>query len=130
MRNGRLMAGRAMLGLIVLVPVSQCVAQNGQSQPTPKRVRVNAGVLRPTKSMAPRYPEDARRAHVTGSVVMAVTIGKDGRIEKLQLISGHPMLSQAAMDAVRQWRYKPLTVHGEAVEVETEITVNFILGQR
>jgi len=61
-------------------------------------------------------------------VMLQAVIGKDGRIENLQMISGHPMLAPAAIEAVRQWRYRPYTLNGEPVEVETEITVNFVLG--
>jgi protein TonB len=56
-------------------------------------------------------------------------IGKEGTIENLRLTSGHPMLAQAALDAVRQWRYRPYLLNREPVEVDTEITVNFNLAQ-
>jgi periplasmic protein TonB len=55
-------------------------------------------------------------------------ISRDGTIENLQVVSGHPMLVQAAVDAVRQWRYRPYVLNGEPVEVETEVKVNFILS--
>jgi periplasmic protein TonB len=55
-------------------------------------------------------------------------IGKDGAMENLRLISGHPMLAPAAIQAVSQWRYRPYILNGDAIEVETQITVNFVLG--
>jgi protein TonB len=55
-------------------------------------------------------------------------ISRDGAIENLQVLSGHPMLVQAAVQAVRQWRYRPYVLNGEPVEVETQVTVNFVLG--
>jgi protein TonB len=55
-------------------------------------------------------------------------ISREGAIENLQVLSGHPMLVQAAVDAVRQWRYRPYVLNGEAVDVETQVTVNFVLS--
>ena len=76
----------------------------------------------------PSYPPLARSAHIQGPVELAAIISREGRIEHLQLISGHPMLVPAALDAVSQWRYRPYVLNGEAIEVETRITVNFILA--
>ena len=80
------------------------------------------------RRVQPAYPPIARTAHVQGAVVLAALIGKDGTIENLRLVSGPPMLSQAAIAAVGQWRYRPYILNGEAIEVETQITVNFILA--
>ena len=80
------------------------------------------------RRVQPAYPPIARTAHVQGAVVLAALIGKDGTIANLHLLSGHPMLSQAAIAAVSQWRYRPYILNGEAIEVETQITVNFILA--
>ena len=76
----------------------------------------------------PTYPYPAKITHVQGPVVLAAIISKDGRIENLQLISGHPLLAGAAIEAVSQWRYKPYILNGEPIEVETRITVNFTLA--
>ncbi|HUR36473.1 MAG TPA: energy transducer TonB, partial [Terriglobales bacterium] len=76
----------------------------------------------------PVYPMIAKNARISGAVVLAATISKNGNIENLRLISGPPMLVNAAMDAVKQWRYKPYMLNGDPVEVETSITVNFTLG--
>ena len=61
-------------------------------------------------------------------MVLRAMISREGAIEKLHVLSGHPMLIPAAVDAVRQWRYRPYVLNGEPVEVETEVTVNFILS--
>jgi protein TonB len=76
----------------------------------------------------PDYPPLARQARIQGPVVLQAVISRDGAIENLQVVSGHPMLVQAAVQAVRQWRYRPYVLNGEPVEVETQVTVNFILG--
>jgi periplasmic protein TonB len=76
----------------------------------------------------PTYPALARNARIEGTVVLQAMISKLGTIENLRLVSGHPLLAPAAIDAVRQWRYRPYILNNEAVEVETQITVNFFLG--
>ena len=62
-------------------------------------------------------------------MVLRAVISREGTIENLQVVSGHPMLVRAAVDAVRQWRYRPYVLNGEPVEVETEVTVNFVLSE-
>src|SRR5664280_2577939 len=76
----------------------------------------------------PTYPPLARLARIQGTVVLHALIGKDGTIQDLSVISGHPMLIPAAMDAVKQWRYKPYVLNGEPVLVQTTINVNFELN--
>jgi periplasmic protein TonB len=76
----------------------------------------------------PTYPALARSARIQGSVVLRAVISRGGTIENLQVLSGHPLLVKAAMDAVRQWRYRPYILNGEPVEVETQVTVNFLLN--
>lgn len=78
--------------------------------------------------LQPTYPRLARQARIQGAVVLQAVISREGTIEKLQVLSGHPMLVQAAVDAVRQWRYRPYMLNGEPVEVETQVTVNFVLS--
>ncbi|HEY1263459.1 MAG TPA: energy transducer TonB [Terriglobales bacterium] len=94
---------------------------------TPKRVRVSQGVTVGLllHRVEPTYPVLARQARIQGEVVLTAVISKDGRIENLQLISGHPLLVAAALQAVQQWRYRPFFVSGEPVEVETTVTVTF-----
>ena len=76
----------------------------------------------------PVYPLLARQARIQGSVVLRAVIDRDGNIKNLQVLSGHPMLVEAAMDAVRQWRYRPYVLNEQPIEVETQITVNFTLA--
>jgi protein TonB len=96
----------------------------------PQRVRVSAGVTSglKVKDVKPVYPPLARQARIQGTVVLHAVISKDGSIEGLTLVSGHPMLAPAAIDAVKQWRYKPYLLNGEPVEVDTEVMVNFTLS--
>ena len=77
----------------------------------------------------PEYPALARQARVEGTVELHAVIGRDGTIESLEALNGHPLLVKAALDAVRQWRYRPTMLGTEAVEVDTYITVHFVLGQ-
>jgi protein TonB len=97
---------------------------------TPTRVRVSQGVSQGllVHKVNPTYPPLAKSARIQGSVVLQAVIGKDGSIQNLHAISGHPMLTPAAIDAVKQWRYKPYFLNGEPVEVDTQITVNFTLS--
>jgi len=97
---------------------------------TPQRVRVSQGVTQGMviRRVEPSYPPLARQARIQGSVILQAEISKDGTIQNLRLISGHPMLAPAAIEAVKQWRYKPYFLNGEPVEVETQITVNFSLS--
>jgi protein TonB len=96
---------------------------------SPRRVRVSEGVSQALleRKVQPTYPTEARRAHIQGSVVMLTHISTEGAIKNLFVISGPPQLTQAALDAVSQWRYKPYLLQGNRVEVETQITVNFVL---
>src|SRR3954449_8726581 len=97
---------------------------------TPQRVRVSSGVQSGilVRKVQPSYPPLARQARIQGSVVLQAQISKNGDIENLQLVSGHPMLAPAAIEAVKQWKYKPYLLNGEPVEVETQVQVNFTLA--
>jgi|SwirhisoilCB2_FD_contig_81_4392054_length_1293_multi_3_in_0_out_0_1 protein TonB len=94
-----------------------------------KRLRVSQGVQasKLISQPKPNYPPIAKQARVQGQVVLQAVISKNGTIENLKVVSGHPMLTQAALDAVRNWRYQPTVLNGEPVEVETTINVNFSL---
>jgi protein TonB len=97
---------------------------------TPHNVRVSSGVAQGLliREVRPQYPALARSALIQGAVVLQATIGKDGSIQNLHMLSGHPLLIQAAMDAVRQWRYRPYLLNQEPVDVDTTIQVNFTLN--
>jgi len=77
--------------------------------------------------VAPVYPPLAKQAQIQGTVVLSATIGKDGKMQDLKVIKGHPLLVQAALDAVKDWVYQPTMINGEPVEVKTEISLNFAL---
>ena len=81
------------------------------------------------KKVAPEYPAAAKKDHIQGVVVMRVFIDEEGNVENMQLISAHPALVQAAIDAVTQWKYKPYLLNGAPTEVETQVVVNFALAQ-
>ena len=84
-----------------------------------------ASIINQTK---PVYPPLARQARIQGTVILHAIIDKDGNVAELQVVSGHPLLVQAALDAVKQWRYKPTLLNGDPVEVDTTITVTFSMG--
>ncbi|MGO8987045.1 MAG: energy transducer TonB [Terriglobales bacterium] len=96
----------------------------------PQRVRVSQGVSTGllTTKVQPQYPDDAKQARIQGQVVLQAEISKTGDILDLALISGHPMLAPAAIEAVKQWKYKPYLLNGEPMNVETQVTVNFVLS--
>jgi periplasmic protein TonB len=96
-----------------------------------QRVRVSQGVTQGLviHRVQPTYPQMAKIARVQGNVVLAAIIGKDGTIQNLHVVqSSSPLLNQAAIDAVKQWRYKPYILNGEPVEVDTTVTVTFTLN--
>lgn len=99
------------------------------AKPFVQKLRVSSGVAAGMliHQVRPQYPAAAKLARVEGSVVLQAVIGKDGSIQNLRVISGHPLLTAAALEAVEQWRYKPYYLNGETLEVETQIVVNFVL---
>ena len=96
----------------------------------PKRVRISQGVqeAKLINQVKPVYPPLARQARIQGVVKLRAIISKEGTIQQLEVVAGPPLLIQAAVDAVRQWRYKPTLLSDEPVEVETFIDVIFSLG--
>jgi protein TonB len=82
-----------------------------------------------TRQVKPVYPPLAVQARISGTVRLAAVIGRDGSIQNLRVVSGHPLLTAAALDAVRQWRYLATLLNGEPMEVITQIDVNFTLGR-
>lgn len=108
-------------------PVSVC--EDAGDNSLPKRVRVSRGVMKGLliSKQPPVYPEEARTAHIEGTVLMAMEISRDGSVCRIMLISGHPLLAPAAIDAVKQWKYRPYVLNGQPIEVETQAQVNFTL---
>ncbi len=107
-------------------------ASSASAQVTPQRVRVGDTVMagQVVTKVPPVYPPLARQARIQGLVVLKVLISKTGDVENVQLITGHPMLAPSAIEAVKQWKYKPYLLNGEPVEVETNVTVNFTLPDK
>ncbi len=100
--------------------------------PAPKQTRIKLGgqvvAAKLVAQPQPVYPPLARQARIQGNVVLHAIIDKDGRVGELQVISGHPLLVQSALEAVKNWRYQPTQLNGDPVEVDTTITVSFVLG--
>jgi periplasmic protein TonB len=94
---------------------------------TPVRVGGNVQAAKLTKQVVPVYPRPALQMRISGTVQLLGIIAKDGTIQKLQVLSGHPLLRQAAIDAVSQWVYRPTILNGQPVEVEAPIEVVFTL---
>ena len=103
-------------------PVAQPAVKSG-----PVRVGGNVQSAKLIYQVRPLYPPLAKQARIQGTVRLQAAIARDGTIQNLVLTSGHPLLVPPAMDAVRQWRYRPTTLNGETVEVLTQIDVNFTL---
>lgn len=106
----------------------------GNVPPPPKvlqRIRQGGNVqaARLINRVQPTYPPLARQARIQGTVRLHAIIAKDGTVQQLEVLSGHPLLVQSALDAVRQWRYQPTLLNGEPVEVDTTVDVIFSLNQ-
>jgi len=95
----------------------------------PQTLKVSQGVSQGllVKKVPPVYPAQAQEMKIQGAVQIAATIGKDGNITNLKLLSGDAILGRAAIDAVKQWKYKPYYLDGQAVDIQTQITINFKL---
>jgi protein TonB len=100
-------------------------------KPTQTRIRQGGNVTaaKLMNKVQPQYPPLARQTRISGTVRLHAIIGKNGAVEQLEVMSGHPLLVQAALDAVRQWKYQATTLNGEPVEVDTTIDVIFSLNQ-
>ena len=108
-------------------PANRVVIRIRPTVRPPQRVSVMMeGLL--IHRVEPAYPPLAKAARIQGTVQLQAIISRQGTIQNLQVLSGHPMLVTAAVEAVRQWRYRPYILNGEPVEVETQVTVNFVLS--
>lgn len=96
---------------------------------TPVRVGGNVQSAKLTRQVLPIYPRPALQMRISGTVQLLGIIAKDGTIQRLQVLSGHPLLRQAAIDAVSQWIYRPTILNGQPVEVEAPIDVIFNLSR-
>jgi protein TonB len=133
--------GAAIIGVVIFASAFLFAQQAGsegsgatsetQKAAPSQRVRVSQGVMSGLLSsrVQPTYPEDAKQAGIQGKVVLKALIDKEGNVEDVQLMSGPEQLAPAAIEAVKQWRYKPYRMNGEPVNVETQVLVNFSLSK-
>ena len=121
--------GGVIGGIISSVPAAANIPKLASSVRN-KPLRVTSGISEGLLIYhpSPEYPKLARAAHIQGQVLLRAIISKDGHIENLQALSGHALLVPVAIHTVQEWRYRPYLLNGEPVEVETEITVNFMLS--
>lgn len=127
-------AGGVIGGIIGSIPVAAPPPPPVKEAPkavAPQRIRVGGNVQQAklVRQPKPLYPPLARQARIQGVVRFTAVIGRDGSIQNLQLVSGHPLLVPSAQEAVKQWVYQPTLLNGEPVEVITQIDVNFTLSQ-
>ena len=125
-------AGPIAFGIVHATPsraesMPAMVEDSGQAEPDHVSQKEMQGMV--VKKVAPEYPEAAKKAGIQGEVKLRATIGKTGDVENLQVVSGHPQLAPAAIEAVKQWKYRPYMKNGHAVEVITDIDVNFTLAK-
>lgn len=128
---GGLVAGVPGGVLSEILNGTQPVPVLAKTSPTPKRMRIASRVAEANLiyDVAPTYPLEAGRARIEGAVVLLAVIGKDGTVQDVRVESGMPVLAQAAIDAVKQWRYRPYLLNGEPIEVDSRITINFTLSR-
>jgi protein TonB len=115
----------------VVLPPPPPPVKKEEVKAAPQRIRVGGNVQAAMLIRQPKpvYPPLARQARIQGTVKLQAIIGRDGSIQNLQVMNGHPLLVPSAIEAVRQWVYKPTLLNGEPVEVITVIDVNFTLSQ-
>ena len=93
----------------------------------PIRVGGNVQASRLVHRVEPEYPELARKARISGTVVLSVTVDEKGNVAEIRLRSGHPLFNRAAVDAVRRWKYSPMLLNGEPFRVVTTVSVSFVM---
>jgi len=109
--------------------LSNLTAGDGVSKPILQTLTVSQGVSQGLllKKVQPAYPANALRMHTEGVVKLMATVGKTGNVTTVKVVSGDALLTQAALDAVKQWKYKPYLLNGNPIEIQTEVTINFKL---
>lgn len=122
------LAGGIGIGVLPTAPPPRQAAPVKKEPPKPLRVGGSVQAANIVQRVNPSYPQLAKQARIQGLVRLEGIIARDGSIQQLKVISGHPLLVPAAVEAVRQWRYRPTLLNGEPVEVIAPIDVNFILS--
>jgi len=95
----------------------------------PKQIGGNVLKSKLIRQVEPEYPELARRARVQGIVILVVNVDEEGNVAEIQVTRGHPLLKDAAVAAVKQWKYSPTLLNGEPIQVTATVTVNFVMGK-
>ncbi len=117
--------------LTVLAFLALAVLASAQTDPVtkPMRIRVSSGVADGLKThdVTPKYPREARKKGIQGDVLLQATIDTKGNVVNLRVAQGDPILADAAVKAVKQWRYRPYVLNGDPVEVETTVRIQFHL---
>jgi protein TonB len=123
------MLTRRFLALLMLLCLAGLALAQTDQPEKPMRVRVSRGVADKNKirDVKPEYPQRARANGIQGNVLLQVVIDTTGKPTNIKVLQGDPILAEAAMDAVRQWRYEPYTIKKKPVEVETTILIQFLL---
>ena len=122
-------ANNSFLPNVVALPPPPNTSVEKTQPSAPVRVTSDLQMAMLLRKVIPAYPPIAKANRISGVVRLIGTIGKDGTIKNLQLVSGHPLLAHAALEAVRQWVYRPTILNGMPVEVIAPIEVNFTLAQ-
>lgn len=118
--------GASALALRVAVD-SHAADSHAQKKSSPTQVPAIEMQQHVLNKVTPKYPPEAKQAHIEGKVVLDAIISKTGEVDRLRVVSGPKELQQSALDAVRQWTYTPVLLNGAPVEVETTINVNYTL---
>ena len=121
---------RVVLFAIALCPVARLAAQDAPATAR-QTIRVSGGVAAANNrtKVQPVYPQDAKEQHISGTVVMRARIDYAGNVADLEVVSGPEILRASALEAVKQWTYKPYLLNGQPVDIDTTITVNYSFGE-
>jgi protein TonB len=125
MRKPQLVAAVLCVGLAV--PALAQSKDDKVAEKPPQKIASGVILGHRTHYVDPEYPLLARKAKLQGPVVLSAVIDTTGKVTNLRVLSGHPLLAQSAVDAVKQWKYRPYVFEGQVVQVETTITVEFHL---
>jgi TonB family protein len=114
---------------VIALICSVVISLSAFGQAAKSDVKISCPLLpsHPVKIVRPIYPELAKQAHIEGRVSLSCLVRTDGTIDKIEVKSGHPLLIQAACDAVSKWKFKPMKLNGKAVEMETVVNIDFQL---
>jgi protein TonB len=133
MLKALILSGALLLTAYAQDASAPATAQEGPApNPPAKIIRVSEGVsqARIKTKVAPTYPDEALKKRIQGKVIFVVRVDKQGNVSAIRVVAGRPELVDSAMDAVRQWKYEPIALNGEIIEMETQVTVEFKLKKK